>query len=504
MADFGVQPTGFIRKSLDTIKTEIEQELRSRLGNGINLLPQVVFGNLIGVFSDRESSVWQVAEAVYNAAAPDTAFNAQLDDVVALTGITRKAATFSTLNEVFLFGTAATLVPAGTIFSVIGVPTARFVTDTDVTLVAGTDEVQDITFDATPDAGSFKLKYFDETTVAILFSEGATEVEAALNALTNLSGVTVSGSFAAGFTVTFAGADGKQPQPLLLEDTNVLVIGATPVVITIAETTPGVAQGIAQVTAESTGPVQASAFSLVVIDTPVGGLASVRNQKDADIGQNIETDTELKIRREEELQKAGAATVEAIRAEVSALDNVTAVVVFQNNTDIVDLEGRPPHSVEVVVQGGDDDEIALEIFETVAAGIETVSSSMTPTVIFVTDSQGFSQLIRFSRPTEVEIHLEVDLTVDANFFPANGVALAENNLVTFGNSLGIGRKVITIPELLCALRGDPTLGLDSIPGITDVVIRIGTAPSPTLDNNIPIAADEIADFDTARTTVITI
>ncbi len=77
------------------------------------------------------------------------------------------------------------------------------------------DEVQTLTFSATPDLGDFKLKINGQTTVAIDNADAAIDVENALNGLASLSGVSVAGTFGAGFVITFAGADGDTPQDLL-------------------------------------------------------------------------------------------------------------------------------------------------------------------------------------------------------------------------------------------------------------------------------------------------
>jgi flagellar hook-associated protein 3 FlgL len=76
-----------------------------------------------------------------------------------------------------------------------------------VTVLKGKgSEIQTSTFSAVPTSGSFTLTFDGQKTSAIQWNEGAAEVKAALEALSDLDAddVTVTGSFAAGFTITFA------------------------------------------------------------------------------------------------------------------------------------------------------------------------------------------------------------------------------------------------------------------------------------------------------------
>lgn len=490
---FGLTDAGFELKRLADIKAEIELKIRATLGSAVNLLPESVFGQLVAIFSERESLIWELMEDVYNSAYPDTASGVSLDNVVALTGITRQNSQPSRQLAQRLFGDPTTLVPAGTTFSVGGNPAAKFGTDIDVTLGVGVDAVQHIAFSLVPTSGTWRLNWRATDTANFAFNAAASVVQAALRAIMlaeqNIgAGIIVTGDYTAGFTVTFAGQAGKQEQPLISVDADTLQASATPVDITITELTAGVNQGAVDMTALSDGPTQAPAGTLVVIDTPVSGLSRTINYSDASMGRNIETDSELRIRRANTLQVAGKATVDAIRAAMLDLDGVTDVIVFENDTEIPDPDGRPAKSYEVIVNGGDNQAIRNKIWDTKAAGIRTVGS-VTGTIV---DSQGQTHVVNFSRPTLKNIWLEVDLSVNTDF-PVNGAAQAESVMVAKGNAFGIGKDVIVYPTLIAALI--------AIPGIEDVVIRIGIAASPTLDNNIQIAANEIASFDTGRTQV---
>lgn len=500
---YGLTDEGFAIKTLAIIKDEIDAALKAALGKQINTLPEGVYGQLIGIYAERESLIWELAESIYNSQYPDTAEGVSLDNVGALTGVTRLPA-IASIVEVKLFGTATTVVPKDTTYSVDGDPTAKFDQNADVTLIAGTDEVQNIDFGgSTPTSGSFKLTYRGETTAAINWDDAAADVQTALRALNGLSEVTVSGTYPADFVVTFAGADGKQIQPLLGYADNTLDDGS-PVTITITETTPGVDQGLAQCTAQETGPTVANAYTLTVIDTPVSGLDSVRNVEDATLGRDIESCAAYRSRRQTELQISRAGPTEAIRGNVLDLNDdetknpLDSVTIIENTTGTVDAGDRPGKSFEVFVaeRGGlttRDQEVAQAIFESKPAGIESFGDVSKT----VTDSQGFEHTIKFSRPTEVDIWLILDLTTTSEY-PTNGDDQVKALMVTWGNELGVGQDIIVYPDLVGQLA--------AIPGITDVGVKIGLSDPPTLDDNIPIddgtgGDAEISAWDTARITV---
>lgn len=88
----------------------------------------------------------------------------------------------------------------------------------------------------------------------------------------------------------------------------------------------------AAVTAETAGATAAVAGTITVIDTPVVGLVSVTNAADATEGTDEETDSELRIRRENSVAAPGTSAVDSIFAAIAALDGVTDVKVLENAT----------------------------------------------------------------------------------------------------------------------------------------------------------------------------
>lgn len=493
MTTFGLTDQGLIIKRLEDVKDEIDEAAQAVFGEGINLLPTELFGEYQGIIAEREATLWELLEIIYFSFYPATAKGTSLDNVVTITAIERLEATKSTAFATAT-GVFGTLIPGGSIVSVDGNPDARFVTTEDFTIGAGTDEVQLIEFDTVPDSGDFTLIFDGDETVSIAWDDTAGDVQTALNNLSTLSGVTVLGDFTVGFSVTFSGADGQQPQPMLQIGENNLLDGVTPVNISFTETTPGVLPNVVMtMEAETAGSVAAPAGSLTVIETFVAGWDSVTNVEDAVIGKDVETDAQLRLRRDETLAAPGNATTDAIFSALAEIDEVDDVKVYHNPTQFVDAEGRDPHTIQPIVLNGDDDVIAQTIWDTAPGGIELIGT----TEIEIVDSQGIVQIVRFSRPIDVDIWIEIDLTTELGF-PEGGADTLRDFIVSYCNEkFRIGDDIIVFgTDSIASAIAD-----SDVVGIIDYEIRIGTSALPTLDDNVIIAFDEIGDFDTSRTLV---
>ena len=108
----GLSAAGFERKRLETIKTNIEDALKLLWGDNIDVTPQSVIGQEIGILSEAISDQWESQEDVYNSQYPSTAQSTQLSNVVMLNGIERQEETNSTVTA-HLSGIAGTVIPSG-------------------------------------------------------------------------------------------------------------------------------------------------------------------------------------------------------------------------------------------------------------------------------------------------------------------------------------------------------------------------------------------------------
>jgi len=119
---------------------------------------------------------------------------------------------------------------------------ARIVADPGYTgvgpLVPGTSEVQTVTITGAPTGGTFTLTFSAQTTAAIAFNAAAATVQNALNALSNIDGVTVSGAAGGPYTVTFPASMGNVAQ---MTGSGAGLTGGAAPAVAVATTTPGVA-----------------------------------------------------------------------------------------------------------------------------------------------------------------------------------------------------------------------------------------------------------------------
>lgn len=475
---FGLDETGFTLKRLTDIIASMRTTAASIFGTEITTDEDSVFGQLIAVQADEVATLWEGMQEVYDSQKPDSAEGVQLDDVSDLNGVTRLPATSSVVDAV-LTGTAATVIPIASIasvnptneqFSLLVAVTLDPAAPVGVAVTAsGNDATYTITINGTP------------------FIHGPTVAEPASSIVANLKVLVDAGSE----PVTFVDNLDGTFQLDAVDQTLVYALLLSAELSAGDVSTPGSFESV------NTGPIEAPLGTLIQIDTPVFGWDAVTNPVEAATGSNVETDTALRLRRRQSVSIAGSGTVDAITANVLDIVGVTDAFVVENRTFAVDVDGRPPKSFETVVTGGDDDAIAQEIWNRKPAGIETVGDI---TVATVTDSQGQSRTIEFSRPEDIWVHLEIDYTLYLEeIFPSNGETAIAEAASDAGNLLGINEDVI-----LQRLQGPI---FDAVQGIGTLAIRIATSataggpPGAFTAVNLAIGSTEISRFDIARITV---
>lgn len=448
---YGLLPTGFAPKTLINIKTELEAAFKGAFGNSIDLSATSVFSQLIGIMAERFAELWDVGQAVYNATDPDSAEGEALVAVCALTGTIPRSATSSTVT-IIATGTVGTVLLAGRQASVAVVGT-KFQTLADATIAAATAWATSTVYAA----GDIR------------------------KANGNIYVCTDPGT-SAGSGLGPAGT------------------GTAITDNTVEWRYVGAGAGYVQVSAESveTGEKTAAAFDLTVIETPVAGWNGVNNLSDAIKGQAVETDTELRVRREDELLGASRSTLDAVRIRVlEDLPNVISVTVFENSSDVTDGDGMPPHSVEVMVHspgdltGDDDDAITALVWQNVAAGI-SFYGNQTKTYTDV-DNGNQTYTVKWSRPSLQNVYIIANIIKDPLLYPANGDDQLVDAILAVGNAYACGKNVVSSQMKAACFR---------VAGVLDVTsCYIGLSPSPASETTVSISLRQLAVFDTLRITV---
>lgn len=260
----------------------------------------------------------------------------------------------------------------------------------------------------------------------------------------------------------------------------------------IVSTTAGTYTGDFECTED--GPTAANAGTLTNIVSTVSGWNSVTNPLDAELGNLLEEDTDLRIRRKEELPAQGDCTLDSCVAAVEQLDGVLSVEGFENVFLTTDDDGLPGKSFEIVVwddvgQDASDEEIGQTIWDNKPAGMRAYGS----TTVEVRDSRGRVREVSFSRATQLTIYLDVFATVNDDTFPDDGDDQIKAAIVAKGETLKMGDDVIAL-----AFQAAPL----AVTGVTDVpTLELDTASSPSATANIPVTSRQIATFDTSRITV---
>jgi len=482
---FGVTAAGFVLKTQQDIEDELVAALRARFGGDINTSSASVLGQTVKIFSAQLAEAWEVALADYRSMYPDSATDEALDNVAAIVGLTRLPATRSTV-DLLLNLADTTAIPAG---SLVGVGAAgnEFRTTADVSNTSGAQAL-------TPaEAESVELGPIIANADTLDTIKTPAVGWTAKTAIVNDTAETYA--LVNGQTLTIKVDDGAE-QTALFETADFAAIGAA----TAAEVAAVID---ADITGASSFELGTTGFVFLESDTDgagsvlevTGGTANPvlafdttrragMNRLDAALGRNIETDPDFRARRASSLQVIGAGTVEAIRARLlTDVDGVTAALIFENDTDAVDGDGRPAHSFEPVVQGGTDQDIIDLLWLVKPAGIEsfgTISGT-------AEDSQGDPQDISFSRPVEVDIYVEIDVEVDGTY-PVTGDDILKQALVDYGDALGIGTDVY-ISKLYCPASTVGVVNITRIEiGETAVVAGLDIAIDPT----------EISEWDTSR------
>lgn len=374
---------GFTRTRLDERLTALQEAMRLIFGPALNLDPDTMDGQALGIYAESISNLDQLAEDVYHSFNPQSATGVALSRLVQLNGIRRIEGTYSTVT-LRCVGSQGTVIPAGSL-------------------------VKSTATNAT----------FETTEEAVIPASGEIDI-AARSAVK--------------------------------------------------------------------GAVLAPAGTLTKIDTPIFGWQTVTNLLDAAPGRNEETDEQLRLRRRASTSTAGQSIVDAMYGALTNIPEVRQAKVYENDQDVIDANGLPPHSIYCIVEGGADADILDTIWLKKTAGTTTHGT----TTGQVADSMGNPHTLKFSRPTDVNVWVTVNLHTRPGW-PTDGGQRIANALTAWAVvNQSIGEEVIH------SRLFDP---VNSVPGHSIDSLHIGIAANPAGSANIAVPFNGLVRFDSARIVV---
>ena len=251
-------------------------------------------------------------------------------------------------------------------------------------------------------------------------------------------------------------------------------------------------------TCSEAGPVAASANEINKINTPTYGWLTVTNPEAAVPGAKTETDAALRVRQAASVAGPSQTMLAGTYAAIAAITEVQRLAVYENDTNSAEVSadnpyGLPAHSVTCVVEGGDTEAIADAILRHKGIGCYTNGDVVTS----LTDSGGFTQNIRFYRPTNVPIYVNVVLTPYTGYVStmADKVKAALFEYLT-GFDIAADVSVSLLFGVAIAVNEDvkhPNFGVASI--------EIGKDPAAMASMDIPIDYNEVVSISEADITV---
>lgn len=374
---------GFTRTRLDERLTALQEAMRAIFGPTLNLDPDTMDGQALGIYAESISNLDQLAEDVYHSFNPQSAAGVALSRLVQLNGIRRIEGTYSTVT-LRCVGSQGTVIPSGSL-------------------------VKSTATNAT----------FETTEEAVIPASGEIDV-AARSAVK--------------------------------------------------------------------GALLAPAGTLTKIDTPIFGWQTATNLLDAAPGRNEETDEQLRLRRRASTSTPGQAIVDAMYGALTNIPEVRQAKVYENDQDVIDANGLPPHSIYCIVEGGADADILDTIWLKKTAGTTTHGT----TAGQVTDSMDNPHTLNFSRPNDVNVWVTVNLHTRPGW-PTDGAQRITNALTAWAvANQSIGEEVIH------SRLFDP---VNTVPGHSIDSLYIGTAANPAGTANIAVPFDGLARFDSTRIVV---
>ncbi len=154
------------------------------------------------------------------------------------------------------------------------------------------------------------------------------------------------------------------------------------------------------------GEVEVQLNTITEPVTVLAGITGINNPSGAlSIGVNEESDSNLKVRRRGSVALPSIGYLDGIEASLGNLDGVSIARVYENDTNAVDGDGTPAHTIWCIVEGGDPEEIGNIIYRKKSSG----SGMRGAETVDITRPNGTLFTSKYDEPGSEDLHIRFSL-----------------------------------------------------------------------------------------------
>ena len=479
MSEYGITNEGFNMKRMDRIMAEIHEDLRSEWGVDTTINDQSFLNSFIKSIASQIAGMWETAQDVYYSQYPSTAEGISLDNAMQFGGVTRLDDQ-RTVYPIACTGDDGTGIIYGTLIRSVTTPSKDFQC-LNLQFISR-DNFRKLVLDVMPDSEDTVYSIdIDGTAYAYTRKDGDTADDIITGLVSVLVFDDITGTVSEGQLI-LESQTAQSSHKATLSD-NIIVSEVT-----------------SNILFESVdyGNITVPFGTITSIVSNVDGLNRVTNDITPTAGRLEESDIAARQSYIRRIAIRSQNTIEGIVADLyQNVDGVLSAIGKENYSSVTDEEGRPPHSFEIIVDGGDTSEIAQIIFGRKCPGIQAYGS----TSVDIADKYGNIINIGFSRPTYQYIWMKIMLTRNyKEVIAPNYAALAKEAVISNAHEYGLGEKVILqkfLPYLYKSLTGVEYITIKGAVTDTD-----SAAPTDYVLDVIDMLSRQKAQFDAMRIEVV--
>lgn len=271
--------------------------------------------------------------------------------------------------------------------------------------------------------------------------------------------------------------------------------------------------GTVEAKCEENGAIEVSANSVTSIVDVISGWQTVTNPNIGVLGTAPESDTAFRLRSAKAVARASVGIKESLYGEIFAVDGVLKVQIYENRTNSsasdpkLNPHSLPPHSIAIVVDGGDADDVARAIFNKLSVGVNmtAVGTKVEKKVNSLAYPKSYD-IVTFGRPVDVPISISIEYADPYDNCPDETTLqneLAEAYLEYNEGSLipdGIGFKTSgfdigeSVPYSRLFTPSNKVLGNYEGAYVSKLMVNGGTS-------NVAVAYDKVARFSKSKITI---